>query len=90
MTSPVDRGDLRTTMVKETGEVKILCDSWAHTEPMGQLRPVICDSGWWEYTDLVTEGGEDIHIPGPESESEDEEREDEGPIQTAEGIIVNL
>ena len=62
-------------------------DNWTHREPLDQLRPYVCDTGWWGFTDFAKRGGEDLTQPQDQNEdndSEDEEDEEEN-MDTEEG-----
>ena len=73
--SPFPRGRLspwrRSTLLFYNGDIIHLIDCWNYREPLDQIRPSICDQGWWGFTDFGLIGKEDaIKIPAPFGEKQ--------------------
>ena len=72
--SPFPRRSLspwrRSTLLFYNGDIIHLIDCWNYREPLDQIRPSICDQGWWGFTDFGLIGGEDISIPAPFAEKQ--------------------
>lgn len=73
---------LRRTMIlqhlQHNGYIMCVVDSFQFPDPMDQLRPRICDGGWWGFTDFQLQGGFDISRPPPRGHVEDPEADGDG------------
>ena len=56
------QGIRRTTLLNLDGRAISFVDNWTHREPLDELRPYVCDTGWWGFTDFVKRGGEDLAL----------------------------
>ena len=79
---PIARRDLsswrRSTLLFHNGDVIYLVDNWNGREPLDQIRPSICDQGWWGFTDFGLVDGEDVSVPAPPREDDWSDQEEEG------------